>query len=358
MGIIDNIKHPLDYVTRQAEELAGSLQTTQAVQTVQSTFSVETPEQGKMKRTAQHQYKYTTINYPSSLGEGTRHPHYMTFFINVQDLSKWSTTGKGGSLALVKGERIHSTVAINQAQSPTYGRNIAGTNLGFARKTSRTKTAIRLFMPDTLAWSYRHGYRDPHLSGIPGAKGGQAIAGAMSMAEDYMQGGTAGVLANIGTTGRATAGPAVETTLGSLMGDEALALSALGLAVNPQIDVIYDSPTLREFNFEFVFAPRNADEGRQVQQIVKLFKFHSAPEMLSEGGVFGRYFVPPSEFDIEFSVPTMGKISTCVLQDVTVDYGSSGAAFYSDKTPVYTKLLLGFKELEFITKNLIDEQGY
>jgi hypothetical protein len=216
-------------------------------------------------------------------------------------------------------------------------------------------------MPDTLAWSYRHSFRDPRLSGSSGAnllKSAQAVAGAASMVEDYMKGGVAGVLANIGSTGRATAGPAVETTLGSLLGDEALALSTLGLAVNPQIDVIYDSPTLREFNFDFVFAPRSADEGRQVQKIVKLFKFHAAPEMLSEGGVFGRYFVPPSEFDIEFSVPTMGKISTCVLQDVTVDYGTSGAAFYSDKTPVYTRLTLAFKELEFITKNLIDEQGY
>jgi hypothetical protein len=41
-----------------------------------------------------------------------------------------------------------------------------------------------------------------------------------------------------------------------------------------------------------------------------------------------------------------------------VDYAPSGAAFYDDNQPMYTRMTLQFKELEFITKNLIEEKGY
>jgi hypothetical protein len=53
----------------------------------------------------------------------------------------------------------------------------------------------------------------------------------------------------------------------------------------------------------------------------------------------------------------MGRISTCVLQNITVDYAPSGAAFYNDDSPVNTRMTLQFKELEFITKHLV-ERGF
>jgi len=54
----------------------------------------------------------------------------------------------------------------------------------------------------------------------------------------------------------------------------------------------------------------------------------------------------------------MGKISTCVLESATIDYGATGSAFYKDGTPVHTRLNLRFKELEYITKDLIRDRGY
>ncbi len=327
--------------------------------------SVTTPEskkQGKDRASASEKYKYDILQFPSDLGEGLRHPYYMTFYINQQDLSRFKK--KSLTARDTKGREIQSTVQRNQAGIRTIGKNIGDSGIGFGRKTSRTKMAIRLFMPDTLSWQYQNAFKDVSLSGLPFAAAAQGLTAGVklgqSMVEGYEKGGIPGVLASLAKGHRNATGPLAEYAGKALLGEggDAVALSALGISINPQVDVIYESPALREFSFDFLFAPRNAGEAAAVAQIVKQFKFHGAPELYGQNSGIGRYFVPPSEFDIEFSVPTMGKISTCVLQNITLDYGSSGAAFYADDNPVYTRMTLQFKELEFMTKNLIEEKGY
>jgi hypothetical protein len=354
-----------DSTINQFLKMAGSAAAA-GVDGIKKTFSPDRDAEGKLKKLAESDYEYTTINYPSTLGESAtgRHPYYITFFFNIQDLSKWAKRGSTNDLVARTGvtvtstedprgvefATIKSTVTRNQSGVGGSTKNIIG-NFGFGRKTSRTKAAVRLYMPDTLAWSYTNKFNDVSISGLPGMA---AIAGGTSMVDHFKNGGTLGGLASINNTTAA----GVEV-LGKLMGGyEQLALASVGLAVNPQIDVIYETPQLRTFTFEFVFAPRNLKEAEDVKKIIKLFKFHSAPELLGDGSVFGRYFVPPSEFDIEFNVQSMGKISTCILENLTVDYAPTGSAFYADETPVHTRMTLQFRELEFMTKELIDGEGY
>lgn len=326
----------------------------------------ESKEQGIQKRLKASNYDYKYLQFPSNLGEDMRHPYFMTFFINVQDLSKWAR-GPFDTRALTADKgKIHSTVATHQQGTRTLAKNAGSTSLGFGRKTSRTKMAIRLAMPDTLSWSFVNSFSNVNLTGLPLVGIASAIASipqlSKSMSDSHQKGGIMGLLSSLEKSNevRSAIGPLAELAGNALLGQggDQLVLSAAGVAVNPQVDVIYESPQLRDFNFEFLFAPRDENEARSVAEIVKQLKFHSAPEMLGKGIGLGRYMVPPSEFDIEFSVNTMGKISTCVLQNLTVDYAPSGVAFYADGRPVYTRMMLQFRELEFITKELIDEEGY
>jgi len=311
--------------------------------------------QGPSRRQTERNYEYETIQYPSDLGEGTRHPYSMTFYINIKNLSQWAR-GKNDLVARLgkDGEHTIASTVEKHQRGRTIVKNAfgTGTDVGFGRNTSRTKAAIRLYIPDTLSWSYQNRFRTPSLSGMPGAKSIQAGAAAV---EEFQKSGATGSLASLAKSGAYAGIEAIGKAWGGEEG-AALALSAFGVAVNPQIDVIYDSPELRTFTFEFLMAPRTASEARDIQTIINLFKFHSAPEFFSENSSVGRYFIPPSEFDIKFSVPTMGTISTCVLENLTVDYGASGAAFYSDDAPVATRLTLQFRELEYITKQYIDRE--
>lgn len=362
-NLSQSIDSAADALSGTTQKLAGAVQTV-----VTQATKIDTPQQTAKKLGDQRRFKYTYITYPSKLGEPTRHPYFVTFFFNIRDQSKYSTTKKGaiGSTAQINGSSVHSTVAINQAsresilgRSLKYGDKDKDT-IGFGRMTKRTTTAVRLYMPDTLSWGYQNHFREVSLSGHPvGIAAGAASVtakGFKSIKEFIKGGGEPGSLSSMDTTEAKAA--AAEAAGRLFLGDENFALRTLGYAMNPQIDVIYDTPQLRTFTFEFFFAPRSAAESRTVQEIIQLFKFHSAPELLQGGGVFGRYFVPPSDFDIEFSVPSMGKISTCVLEDITIDYAPTGAAFYSNDTPVHTRVTLRFKELEFITKELIKDGGY
>jgi hypothetical protein len=314
----------------------------------------ETKSWADEQKALQTNYDYKVLQYPSDLAEGQRKPYYITFYINQQDLSHFKKEASKGPAPL-------STVDINARKSRTLAKNIKDTKIGFGRKTHRTALAIRLYMPDTLSWSFANSFRDVNLSGLPGVGIASAIASIPalhdSMTKSHQDGSIMGLLASLDSPAmRSASGPLAEI-VGQAVPELGVngALSAIGVALNPQVDVIYESPSLREFMFDFLFAPRSEGEAEDVAEIVKQFKFHAAPEMLSGGIGIGRYFVPPSEFDIEFSVSTIGRISTCVLQNITLDYASSGAAFYSNDRPVYTRMTLQFKELEFITKELINE---
>lgn len=348
-GLIDQFKDKVAQAGKFAEDFGNSVSGT------------ESERQGRQHERDQREYDYDYMSYPSDLGLRRRHPYFITFYINKQKLSSFKT--ESSEAAMINNRPILSTAQINATQTRNIQRNIKGTNVGFGRKTQRTKAAIRLFMPDTLSWSFSNGYKDASLSAIPGMGVAQAISSApalyRSSTEAAKKGGLAGVLASLQSPAARAAGGVVAETLGEVSGQGAeLGASFLGLAVNPQIDVIYISPELRQFTFDFLFAPKSADDAQTIRNIIKEFKFHSAPEMLGGKGIgLGRYYVPPAEFDIKFSVSTMGKISTCVLQNITVDYAPSGAAFYSDESPVNTRMTLQFKELEFITKHLV-EKGF
>ena len=319
--------------------------------------SAETRKIGESKSAEQKKFVYdNNLTFPPDLGTGPRHPYSITFFVNQQNLSKFKTTN---NTAVGKdGQPIQSNVQINQGGIRTLGKNLGGTDLGFGRKTSRTTAAIRLFMPDSLSWGYQNSFQNVSLSGIPYAKLLSAgVALGESAVEGFKKGTVMGVLSALAKN-RNINGPVAELLGTALLGSQgdAIALSALGVTINPQIDVIYESPTLRDFTFDFLFAPRNQNEAVVVEKIVQKFKFHAAPELYGQGSGIGRYFVPPSEFDIEFSVPTMGRVSTCVLLNITLDYAQSGAAFYADDYPVYTRMTLQFRELEFMTKELIETE--
>ena len=313
----------------------------------------ETQKQQGKRVSLQNSFDYNYVQYPLDLdSQLSRHPYYMTFYIATQDLSKYKRPPSKGPSPL-------STADINARASRTLKNvNIKGTNVGFGRKTHRTSAAIRLYMPDTLSWNYSNQFSDVSISSQPLAQGAAIIAAIPALADSITAAWKAGSVSTLLSSllskkDREAAGIGAEVAEKAFGFSNGLLTSGLGIAVNPQIDVIYNSPSLREFTFDFLFVPRTQAESTAVQYIIHLFKFHAAPELLGEG--VGRYFIPPSEFDIEFSVVTMGKISTCVLVDIALDYAASGqAAFYNDDRPVATRMTLRFRELEFITKELVE----
>ena len=137
---------------------------------------------------------------------------------------------------------------------------------------------------------------------------------------------------------------------------------AMGIAMNNRKEMFYEGPGFREFNYSFSFWPRNSDETKRVQDIITMFKYHMHPWKDDEWG--GRVFRYPSEFEIHYMHRTgvntnINKISRCALHKCDVSYtpGTGNFKTFEDNAPVTYKLDLGFKELEYMTKQKM-KQGF
>ena len=148
-----------------------------------------------------------------------------------------------------------------------------------------------------------------------------------------------------------------QLNLKSGKGAGAMGSDAGALAVNPHIEFFFENVAPRTFTFDFKMSPRNVDESRAIQEIIKSFKFHSAPESL--GDEAGRYWKYPQVFEIEYwNSELTHKISDCALTQVGVNYSGTGDnhTFY-DGQPIQVDLSLNFQELDIITKEHI-EKGF
>ena len=122
---------------------------------------------------------------------------------------------------------------------------------------------------------------------------------------------------------------------------------------------------MRTFDYTFKFAPKSEKETDEVNAIIKLFRFHMAPEFKD---VTHRYMTLPSTFDIHYMWQSgvgdrataeensfYNKIATCVLTGCNVDYTPDGVRSFGDGAPTQINMTLAFKETEMITKQKINE---
>ncbi len=139
---------------------------------------------------------------------------------------------------------------------------------------------------------------------------------------------------------------------------------------NPYKEQFFRSMSNRTFMFEYNFAPRSLKEAEAVfsrktgaagdgMGIIQKFAYHMHPE-LKDSGYFFNY---PSEFSIVYynagkENTYVRKISTCVLTNMTVDYGSdTGFTSFEEGMPTHATMRLEFLELELMTAQRV-YQGF
>jgi hypothetical protein len=213
------------------------------------------------------------------------------------------------------------------------------------RNIQQLEEAIALFMPDGITSNYDHEYDALSVTATLGAAGFAAqavgsINGSVDATSPYIAEAAASLASKI-------------------VGGEDFAKLGLfattGLVRNPQMELIYSSPVLRKFVFDFRLIPRSQPEAAAVLDVIEALKYHSAPEILNGSG--GRYLIPPSQFQIEFyngdgtQNLKLFKTKNCVLTGVSVDYTPNGFATFYDGMPVEIRMQLNFQETAIISKS-------
>ena len=126
-----------------------------------------------------------------------------------------------------------------------------------------------------------------------------------------------------------------------------------GEILNPNMELLFGGPTLRNFRFSFKLTPRNQKEAQQVRLIIRAFKRNMAARALggrSDGGNW--YLSTPNIFKLRYRTgrknhPFLHKFKQCFLSDMSTKYTGEGVySTYDDGTPVSILLDLSFKEIQ------------
>lgn len=143
---------------------------------------------------------------------------------------------------------------------------------------------------------------------------------------------------------------AVRTYLaGQAVGVNNLLSRLNGQVLNPNLELLFQGPQLRPFNFTFKLSPRSAEEAKVVKKIIRYFKKNMAPIV----GDQGLFIKAPNIFKVEYQYgtssphPGINKIKECALTNCSVDYTPNGTYMtYPEGTMVSYTLSLQFQEIE------------
>ena len=357
---------------------------------------------------------FNTLSYPSDITNNMENGHYMLFYVNVQNKTKYrykdpqgkdvgdkyeiatdhystdkhptegtiekkllktvfteNTGAEAAEISYRKGQITGGAKGnINLSDRVTLTQNVAS---GFSAQyptTTRITDSVALYLPAAVSDNTSAGY-DGMETGILGlvAAGGGAFMDAMRN-QDYVAAASSlvgGVQAVAQQALKTVGAEAVSLATAGTVDAEAvsaLGAKAFGQAENPYIEMMFKQMSLRDFTYDFTFSPRNQQETEEVQAIIKLFRFHMAPELKGNNH---RYLTLPSTFDIHYMYQYdrenaaennfYSKISTCVLSGVSVNYTPTGVKSFADGAPTQITMNLAFKETQLLTKEKIN-QGF
>ena len=137
-----------------------------------------------------------------------------------------------------------------------------------------------------------------------------------------------------------------------------------GQILNPNMELLFNGPTLRNFRFSFKMTPRSQGEAEQCKLIIRTFKMNMAPKVTSGEGA-SLFLNTPNVFELRYKTgyrnhPFLHKFKQCFLTDISVNYTGEGVyATYENREPISMIMDLTFKELEPIyDTDYFDERGY
>jgi len=124
-----------------------------------------------------------------------------------------------------------------------------------------------------------------------------------------------------------------------------------GVVLNPNLELLFSKPSLREFSLNFRLSARSKDEGLAIIKIIRFFKQGMAP-IREQSNLFLK---APNTFQVHYLLrgdtsgehPFIGRMKECALTSVNTNYTpENNYATYEDGLMVSYQISLTLKELE------------
>lgn len=343
-------------------------------------------------------YTIGNLSYPDNVGVDPDVQHYVMFYINVRESSKfnksnrigfvnnegqnrtdqtrntminvggkdivgtttareglYATTPALGAYAIGKkvggviGGALGATVAVYGADKA--GANTETKNIFHVERSQRISDVITLAVQNRPSTSYGVDWQQSELGSLMGVLAGSSSVSDTNAVSKSLSSDIARRMFEVAAT--------IPGSLNTNNRMQNMLESGTKRVANPFREVLFKSVGFRKFEFTYRFMPKSENESKLVNDIIKTFKFHMHPELVTSG----LYYIYPSDFDIVYYYKGkenkwLNKISTCALTDLKVDYGGqNNYSTFNTGAPTEINLSLTFTELETLTKERI-EDGY
>ena len=168
---------------------------------------------------------------------------------------------------------------------------------------------------------------------------------------------------NTNLLGRTVLGSAILNQIGVEVSPSTILSRGAGVVPNNNLALLFNAPTLREFEFSWKMSPRSKEEAIRINNILRFFKQGMAPKKAagSRSGGASYFLGTPNIFDIHFKTgrsdsdfyeildrnDSVLRIKTCACTGAAVNYTPQGMwNAYEKGQPVAITLTLRFNELE------------
>ena len=136
---------------------------------------------------------------------------------------------------------------------------------------------------------------------------------------------------------------------------------ATGMVMNNNLELMFSGPSLRTFNYNFRFTPRDPAEANEIRRIIKFFKKAMAP-IRSKKKMF---LESPHVFKLEYIFknggqhPFLNKMKTCACTSFNAIYAPDGSYMtYDDGSMTSYNVSMSFGELNPIyAENILEDSN-
>ena len=258
------------------------------------------------------------------------------------------------------GGSLNATIQGNQATLDSYNTTVGN---------GSPKATVLLYMPEDIEGQYGANWQDQNLSNVArgvlgtfgaaaGANGIETMQSAFSTAytpaENFLTKGTGVVNAISQALSMAN--------FGSLTVNDIYGVST-GQILNPNTEVLYRGPKMRNFSLNFKMAPKNSSEAISIKNIIRAFKYATLPQFQGKGNKSASFVKVPQIVDVSFmSGGTenvwVNQFKPSVITNFDVSYTPDGAwATLTDGSPVATTIKISFQELKMLYADELTENG-
>ena len=242
------------------------------------------------------------------------------------------------------------------------GRKFAGGKLAFADRSAwkpRSIGSVTLPVPTAVSDSNSASWGEDKMNA------GQMMASNIAMkaigGEGAVDATKEGIDAAKGIGSDEVKDALKQYFVGQATGVKGILARTEGKIINPNMELIFNSPQLRDFSFTWKMSPRSEAESIVIKKIIRMFKQSMAPKK-TEAELFLR---APNTYKLQFIHAATRKehdflplIKECAMTGFNVNYTPDGNyATYRNSAMVAVELSFTFKALEPIFNNDYTNDG-